>query len=69
MMYISHITYYILYITDHSSNEHFIRLIVLCMLTSKAVVHESFPSTKIPSVDDPRSFAPTFDPGTGIFTV
>ena len=32
-------------ITEH---ENFICLIVLCMLTSEAVVHESIPSTNIP---------------------
>ena len=45
------------------------QLAVLRMLTSKAVVHESIPSTNIPSVDDPRGFAPIFDPDTGIFTI
>ena len=36
------------------------------MLTSKAVVHESIPSTNIPPPGRPRGFAPTFDPGTEI---
>ena len=37
------------------------------MLASEAVVHEPIPYTNIP--DDTRCFAPTFDPGTGIFTM
>ena len=39
------------------------------MLASKAVVDEPIPNTNTPSPDDNRGFAPTFDPGTGIFTM
>ena len=36
------------------------------MLTSKAIVHAPIPSTDILL---PWGFEPTFDPGTGIFTI